>query len=187
MAALLLLGARQRAAAQASATVQAQAYSTEPGTPYTTERDSLWRRAARVRARTEARIVSFHAAFAAVGGTRRKVVSFGRLKTAGSAGQTIRYTQVKVQTNKHKTSGAEVEKICYYGTSKRLLLAEYYEQHRLVRLNLHEYPLREGGEYGTVFRKTQWVSGDYLHLTTYAQENRGTIHQYYYTAPQVPR
>jgi hypothetical protein len=188
VAGVLWLGTPKRVAAQASATVQASVITTtEPDTPYGIERDSLMRRAARVRTRTEARIVSFQASFTSIGGTRRKVASFGRLKSSGDAGLTIRYSQVKVQTSKHKTSGAEVEKICYYGIGKRLLLAEYYEQHRLVRLDLREYPLRAGGEYGTVFRRTQWLSGDYLHLTTYAQENRGKVQHYYYTFPQQPR
>jgi hypothetical protein len=186
LAGLLWLGTCERAAAE-SVTVKARVSTTEPDTPYAVERDSLMRRAARVRVRTEARIVSFHASFGAIGGTRRKVANFGRLKSQPGASSNTRYSEVKRQISKHKSSGAEVERIFYYGIGKRLLLAEYYEQHRLVRLDLHEYPLREGGEYGTVFRKTQWVSGDYLHLTTYAQENRGTIHQYYYTNPQQPR
>jgi formylmethanofuran dehydrogenase subunit E-like metal-binding protein len=57
----------------------------------------------------------------------------------------------------------------------------------LVRLTLHEYPQREGNEYGKVFRTTQWVRGDYLHLTIYAQEGKGTITQYYYTQERTPR
>jgi hypothetical protein len=55
-----------------------------------------------------------------------------------------------------------------------------------VRLELHEYLLREGREYGSVFREAQWRQGDYLHLTTHAQENRGTVKHYYYTEEHTP-
>lgn len=56
-----------------------------------------------------------------------------------------------------------------------------------MRLELHEYPMRDGNEYGTVFRTTQWVRGNYLHLTTHAQENKSTIKHYYYTEERTPR
>ena len=155
-------------------------------TAYAAEYDSLLQRAARVRARTEARIVQFRTAFGAVGGTRRKIVSYGRLKVRDGVPSASSTTRVKVQIAKHKTHGAEISKVFYYGISNRLLLAEYYEQHKLVRLELREYPLRDGNEYGTVFRRTNWVRGNYLRLTTHAQASRGTTQSYYYTAPRQP-
>jgi hypothetical protein len=153
---------------------------------YATEHDSLLHRAARVQLRTEARIVQFRTAFGAVGGTRRKVVSYGQLKIRDGLPKSAAVTKVKTQISKHKTHGAEISKVFYYGISNRLLLAEYYEQNQLVRLDLYEYPLRDGNEYGTVFRHTAWASGDYLRLTTHAQEGRGATQRYYYTAPRQP-
>jgi hypothetical protein len=178
---VLALGSSVRAQAPVSV-------GTTPGrrAAYATEHDSLLQRAARVRARTEARIVQFSTAFGAVGGTRRKIVSYGRLKIRDGIPKSASVTKVKTQINKHKTHGAEISKVFYYGIGNRLLLAEYYEQRQLVRLDLYEYPLRDGNEYGTVFRHTEWASGDYLRLTTHAQENRGTTQRYYYTAPRQP-
>lgn len=129
---------------------------------------------ARVRARTEARIVQFRTAFGAVGGTRRKIVSYSRLKIRDGVPSSAANARVKIQITKHKTQGAEISKVFYYGIGNRLLLAEYYEQHQLVRLELHEYSLRDGNEYGPVFRHTEWVHGDYLRVTTPAQQSRGT-------------
>jgi hypothetical protein len=182
----LLLTTAHRVLAQTGLPVQTSVESTTPTTPYTIERDSMARRAARVRFRTAGRIGIFRVSSFAIKGTRRKVVSYAKLKPQKTSGG-VRYTQVKREISKHKTNGAEIEKRYYYGLAGRLLLAEYYEQHQLVRLELHEYPLREGNEYGTVFRSTRWVRGDYLHLTTYAQEGRGTITQYYYTEERTPR
>jgi hypothetical protein len=177
---MLALGSSVRAQAPVSV-------GTTPGrrAAYATEHDSLLQRAARVRARTEARIVQFRTAFGAVGGTRRKIVSYGRLKIRDGIPKSASTTRVKTQINKHKTQGAEISKAFYYGIGNRLLLAEYYEQHQLVRLDLYEYPLRAGNEYGSVLRHTAWASGDYLRLTTHAQESRGT-QRYYYTAPRQP-
>jgi hypothetical protein len=182
----LLLTTAHRGVAQTTAPIQTSVDSTVPTTPYTIERDSMERRAARVRFRTASRISLFRVSSLALKGTRHKVVSYARLKPKNTPGG-IRYTRVKREISKHKTTGADIEKRYYYGLAGRLLLAEYYEQHQLVRLTLHEYPRREGNEYGTVFRTTQWVRGDYLHLTTYAQEGKGTITQYYYTEERTPR
>jgi len=121
----------------------------------------------------------------AVRGTRRKVESYATLRVTPTS-NSIRYARVKRDISKHKTTGAELEKRFYYGITGHLLLAEYYEAHQLVRLELYEYPLREGREYGTVFREAQWLRGDYLHLTTHAQENRGTSKHYYYTEEHAP-
>jgi hypothetical protein len=186
---LLLLPLSHQALAQATPDLSGVLFTTSttstiPTTPYTIERDSLWRRAGRVRARTEARIAQFRMSSVALGGTRQKVVSYAQLKRQ-SAGGSLRYTRVKSEINKHKTNGLEVEKRSYYGLDERLLLTEYYEQHQLMRLELHEYPLREGGEYGTVFRDTRWLRGDYLRLTTHAQDNRGKITQHFYTEDHV--
>ena len=52
----------------------------EDATPYTIERDSLWLRAARVRARTQARIGMFRQSSFAVRGTRRKVESYATFR-----------------------------------------------------------------------------------------------------------
>lgn len=150
------------------------------------ERDSLWRRAGRVRALTQARITQFRLSTTALGGTRRKVVSYAQLEHRAGNGS-LRYTRVKREISKRKTTGAEVERRFYYGLGERLLLAEYYEQHQLVRLALHEYPLRKGNEYGAVFRATLWLRGDYLRLTTHEQENRGKTVQHFYTEDHTPR
>jgi hypothetical protein len=160
--------------------------TTEPTTPYSVERDSMNQRVNRVQARTEARIAQFRASSMALRGTRRKVESYAQIRR-NSSSNGVWYIRVKQEISKHKTTGAQVEKRFYYGLSNRLLLAEYYEQHQLVRLELHEYPLREGNEYGTVFRDTQWLRGDYLHLATHAQENRGKITHYYYTESHPPQ
>ena len=190
LSSLFLLGSLGQVAAQSVAfpsvpTDTTTSITTEMATPYTTERDSMNQRADRVRARTEARIAQFRTSNLALGGTRRKVESYAQLKGKSAAGS-LRYTRVKHEIDKHKTTGTEVEKRFYYGLGDRLLLAEYYEHHQLMRLELYEYPLREGNEYGTVFRDTQWLRGDYLHLTTHAQESRGKIMHYYYTAPHAP-
>jgi hypothetical protein len=181
-----LLTTAHRGLAQTAAPVQTSVGSTITTNPYTIERDSMERRAARVRVRTASRIGLFRASSLAIEGTRRKVISYAKLKPNNTSGS-VRYTRVKREISKHKTTGADIEKRYYYGLAGRLLLAEYYEQHQLVRLTLHEYPLREGNEYGTVFRTTQWVRGDYLHLTTHAQENKGTITHHYYTEDRAPR
>lgn len=173
------------AVAQTSPAPSAPTVTTEDATLYTTERDSLWQRAARVRARTQARIGMFRQSSFAVRGTRRKVESYATLRVTPTS-NSIRYARVKRDISKHKTTGAELEKRFYYGITGHLLLAEYYEAHQLVRLELYEYPLREGREYGTVFREAQWLRGDYLHLTTHAQENRGTSKHYYYTEEHAP-
>jgi len=186
---LFVLGSLGQAAAQtiSSPSVLTTVATTEgPTTPYAIERDSLWRRAGRVRAATQARIGRFRKSAFAVGGTRRKVESYAVLQAKSGSGS-VRYARVKREISKHKTTGAELEKRFYYGITGRLLLAEYYEAHQLVRLELYEYPMREGREYGTVFREAQWLRGDYLHLTTHAQENRGTMKHYYYTEEQAPR
>jgi hypothetical protein len=184
----LVLGSLGQAAAQptSSPAVLTTVATTEgPTTPYAIERDSLWRRAGRVRAATQARIGLFRQSSFAVRGTHRKVESYAMLRATPTS-HTVRYARVKREISKHKTTGADIEKRFYYGIAGRLLLAEYYEAHQLVRLELHEYPMREGREYGTVFREAQWLRGDYLHLTTHAQENRGKLTHYYYTEDQAP-
>jgi hypothetical protein len=188
LSSLFVLGSLGRAAAQASpaSSPTTTAITIEDATPYTTERDSLWQRAARVRARTQARIGLFRSSSFAIRGTRRKVESYAVTK-ASNTSRSVRYVRVKHAISKHKTTGAEVEKYFYYDLAGRLLLAEYYEAHQLVRLELEEYPLRGGREYGTVFRRAQWLRGGYLHLATHAQENRGTIQHYYYAEQQAPR
>jgi hypothetical protein len=182
----LLLTTAHRGVAQTTAPTQTSLDTTIPATPYTVERDSMERRAARVRFRTANRIRLFRVSSIALKGTRRKVISYAKIKPQNTASNN-RYTRIKREISKHKTTGADIEKRYYYGLAGRLLLAEYYEQHQLVRLELREYPLRQGNEYGTVFRTTQWVRGDYLHLTTHAQESKGTITHYYYTEERMPR
>ena len=66
------------------------------------------------------------------------------------------------------------------------MLVDYYERQQLVRLELHEYSLREGREYGTVLREAQWLRSDYLRLTTHEQKNRGKLKHYYYTQERMP-
>jgi hypothetical protein len=184
---LFVLVSRGQAAAQVVSSPEVTIVTTTTSaTPYTTERDSLWRRAERVRTRTQARIALFRKSSFAVRGTRRKVESYALLKAKSGSGS-VRYVRVKREISKHKTAGAEIEKRFYYGLAGRLLLAEYYEGQQLVRLELQEYPAREGSEYGSVFRETQWLRGDYLHLITHEQENRSKSKHYYYTEERAPR
>ena len=138
-----------------------------------------------MRARTQARISMFRQSSFAVRGTRRKVESYATFKATPTS-TNVRFARVKREISKHKTTGAELEKRFYYGLLGRLMLAEYYEAHQLVRLELHEYPLREGREYGPVFREAQWVRGNYLHLTTHEQEKRGAVKHYYYSEERAP-
>lgn len=173
-----------RAKAQVAPPLSAAADQTTDVTRYTIERDSLWQRAARVRARTQGRITEFHTSLLALGGTRRKVVSYGQVQRRANGTPTL--NRVKRQIAKHKTTGSELEKIYYYGTGNRPLLAEYYQQGQLVRLELYEYPLRAGSEYGAVFREAQWVQGDYLRLTTRDQEGGGRPRRFYYAASRLP-
>jgi hypothetical protein len=63
---------------------------------YAAEHDSLLQRTARVRARTEARIVQFRTAFGAVGGTRRKITSYGQLKIRDGIPNSSAITRVKI-------------------------------------------------------------------------------------------
>jgi hypothetical protein len=188
LSSLFVLGSLGQASAQTSPapSITTTVTTTEYTMPYTTERDSLWRRAERVRARTQARIALFRKSSFAVRGTRRKVESYALLKAKSGSGS-VRYVRIKREISKYKTAGAEIEKRFYYGLAGRLLLAEYYEGQQLVRLELQEYPVREGSEYGTVFREMQWLRGDYLHLITHEQENRGKSKHYYYTEERAPR
>ena len=182
---LLIVSSLLRAAAQVAPPAPAGPAQATEAARYTTERDSLWQRAARVRARTQGRIAQFRTSFASLRGTRRKVVSFGQLKVKKRIAGAPIITRVKRQIFKHKTTGSELEKIYYYGAGNRLLLAEYYQEQQLVRLELHEYPLREGNEVETAFRHSKWLLGDYLQLITHVQGDKKSVRQQYYlTAPR---
>jgi hypothetical protein len=181
---LLALAAPLAVRAQAPAnlvTVQASTYRVEY--------DSLQRRAARVRGRTDLLITSFKPHFAGLAGTSRRTRSFAppqRLVLPATGEGRIRKVLAKRQIVKHKTHNAEIEKVFYYGTAKRLLLYEYYEQHQLVHQRLFEYSMRNGRAYGGPFRTTEWVRGDYLEVTIRPrplQLNSSRLH-YYFTAPR---
>jgi hypothetical protein len=181
---LLVLAVPLAARAQAPVnlvTVQASTYRVEY--------DSLQQRAARVRNRTDSLITNFKSHFAGLAGTSRRTRSFAppqRLVTPTTGESGIKKVLAKRQIIKHKSRNAEIEKVFYYGTAKRLLLYEYYEQHQLVHQRLFEYSLRNGRAYGGPFRATEWVRGDYLRVTIRPrplQLNSSKLH-YYFTAPR---
>jgi hypothetical protein len=112
---LLVLSSLGRAAAQNVSSLPATVY-TQVGTsslavamPCTIERDSLWRRAARVRTLTSARIELFRKSAFAVGGTRHKVESYAVLQAKSGSGS-VRYARIRREISKHKTTGTEIEK-----------------------------------------------------------------------------
>ncbi|MGI4832810.1 MAG: hypothetical protein ACRYFK_05045 [Janthinobacterium lividum] len=186
LAGLLLLVTTLVARAQVPANILSVRAST-----YQAEYDSLQQRAARVRTRTDTLVSRFTTHLAGLGGTSRRIRSFAppqvlMQRVTGEA--STKKVLAKRQIVKHKTHNAEVEKVFYYGASKRLLLYEYYEQHQLVHRLLHEYTLRNGRAFGAPFRTTEWVRGDYLHVTIRPrplQLNSSKL-QYYFTAPRQP-
>lgn len=105
----LVLTTTHRGLAQTTAPVQTSVDTTIPTTPYTIERDSMERRAARIRVRTASRIGLFRVSTLAIKGTRRKVVSYAKLKPQNTSGS-VHLTRVKREISKHKTTGADIEK-----------------------------------------------------------------------------
>lgn len=158
-----------------------------PPTTYQTEHDSLWQRAARVRAFVDSRIVRSHSSFMALGGTSLRTQSRARRGSPTNESKAFAYPLIKREITKHKTHSADVAKVFYYTTNGKPLLAELYQQHRLVRLRLYEYSERNGRAFNKPFRTSEWVRGDHLRLTIRnAADTGGTARSYYFTSPRQP-
>ena len=158
-----------------------------PSTSYQTEHDSLWQRAARVRTFVDTRIVRSRSTFMALGGTSRRTKSFAYGRLIVGVSKNNNSSVVKKEVTKHKTHSADVAKVFYYAASGKLLLAELYQQHQLVRLQLYEYGERNGRASSNPFRTSEWVRGDHLHLTLRnAADTGGASHSYYFSAPRQP-
>ena len=138
----------------------AHAQQALPAAAYQAQHDSLEARAQRIRAQTAARTEVFKTSFAGLGGTRRATSSLGRLRARPVTDTGSRLVEVKREVVKHKTHGAEIKKVYYYGPAGQQLY-EYYEGGRLVRLDLANYPVA-GEAGGSAFCTMRWVSGDYL-------------------------
>lgn len=173
----------------------AQAAPPSPPIPrpatYQIEYDSLQVRAARVRTRVEAQISNFRSSFAALGGLSRRTKSYGHLLVPASARSTSDPRPVerlvKKQVAKSKTEGAQVEKVFYYSLSGRMLLAEYYAHHLLVKQELYEYPRNQHDiEYHRPFRTTLWVRGDYLQLSIQPRESNAPPLRFYFSSSHRP-
>ena len=154
---------------------------------YQAEYDSLWQRAARVRALTEARIAWSHSSFLALAGTSRRTISFARGRSEQGKPTSKAFRKIKRQVTKHKTHSADVAKVYYYAADGKLVLAELYQQHLLVRVQLYEYGERNGRALAYPYRKSEWVRGDYLHLSLRnAPGDGGRPRNYYFNAPRPP-
>lgn len=162
------------------------AHAQEVPSTYQAEYDSLWQRAARVRAFTEARIIQSHSSFLALAGTSRRTKSYARGRSEKSKSTATTSTLVKKQITKHKSRTADVAKVYYYSANGTLVLSELYQQHLLVRVRLYEYGKRNGRAIGYPYRKSEWVRGDYLHLSLRNAEDGGPPRDYYFTAPRPP-
>lgn len=157
-----------------------------PPPTYQVQHDSLWARAQRVRTETAARTVTFRPSFASIGGTRRVVTSLGEQKQRPLTDVGSRIVFVKREVVKHKTHGAEIKKIAYYGGADGLRLYEYYEGGQLVQLELYSYPVA-GGAGGHDFCTMRWLRGDYLSVKLRANAIGGRLlQQQSYVAPVAP-
>ena len=155
---------------------------------YQAEYDSLTQRAARVRAFVDGRITRSHSSFAALYGISRRTKSLAPIRPVANgslaAAKPSAYRVVKKQITKHKTHGADVTKVFYYAISGKLLLAELYQQHQLVRVQLDQYAERNGRAFNHPYRAVEWVRGDYLRVTIRSAADEGSAPQkYYFTAP----
>ena len=158
-----------------------------PTSSYQTERDLLWQRAEQVRTLVEARITQSRSSFLALAGTSRRTKSFAPRRQSAVSAKPSDYRIVKKEITKHKTHTADVTKVYYYTISGKLLLAELYQQHQLVRLQLYEYSERNGRAFNHPFRASEWVRGDYLRLTVRnATDDGGPARSYYFSSPRRP-
>ena len=80
---------------------------------------------------------------------------------------------------KHKKRGGELQKIAYYDTAGRQVLAERYEGHQLTRLELWEYPTKRT-QTGRPTAMWLLVRGDYLRHQ-FLSAPKHLIINYYYT------
>ena len=154
---------------------------------YQAEYDSLTQRAARVRALVDGRIAWSHSSFLALAGTSRRIKSFARGRTEAGKSSSTSFRLIKKQITKHKTHSADVAKVYYYAANGKLVLAELYQQRLLVRVQLYEYGQRDGRTLAYPYRKSEWVRGDYLHLSLRnATGDAGRPRNDYFTAPRPP-
>ena len=163
------------------------AHAQEVPSTYQVEYDSLTQRAARVRAFVDGRIAWSHSSFLALAGISRRTKSFAHGHSTKNTAAVSGFTLVKKQITKHKTRTADVAKVYYYSANGKLVLAELYQQHLLVRVRLYEYSSRNGRAFNHAFRESEWVRGDYLHLILRnATEDGGPARSYYFTTPRPP-
>ncbi|WP_223651124.1 hypothetical protein [Hymenobacter psoromatis] len=162
------------------------AHAQEVPSTYQVEYDSLWQRAARVRAFVGASIAQSRTSFVALGGTSRRTISLARSRSLADGLEANAFRLVKEEITKHKTHGADVTKINYYATSGQLLLAELYQQHQLVRLQLTQYAQQNGRVRHKPYRMAEWVRGDYLRLTLYSVGITNPPRNYYFNFLRLP-
>lgn len=167
---LLMLGAGL--AARAQTTTDITTTLALPLTPYAAAHDSLMRRVRQVYAQAEAHTGYFHAARGSFGGLHRRVQTYAR---------TSRPLLVKREAVKHKF-GVELQKVRYYDDAGHVVLAERYEGHQLVWLELWEYPARRT-QYGRPAATWLLVRGDYLRHRFLSAPNHTTINYYYQLRP----
>jgi hypothetical protein len=115
------------------------------------------RLAVNIRAQAETRMGYFKATKGSFGGLHRRIKSYTSISPTISLDGTQETFLVKRQIIKRR-DGIAFEKIKYYDTRGRLVLAERYEDHLLTRLELRQFP-----EDNKIFT-TKWVfvRGDYV-------------------------
>lgn len=187
---LLLLGPYAPAQAQATPQDQSPAPVVSPASPiadapsqavrYTAAHDSLMRLAANIRAQAETRLGYFKATKGSFGGLHRRIKSYTGLSPTISFDGTVNSPLVKQQIIK-RSYGIEFEKIKYYDTQKRLVLAERYEDHLLTRLELRQFP----GNNKFFMTKWLFVRGDYVMRTSnFLQTGSGGKKKSYFFSPR---
>ena len=122
-----------------------------PFPDYAVAHDSLMRKVAAVRTRSDARQMRFIATQGTFGGLHRRIRSYGGLNMV-----------LKKHTVKYRF-GIALERVTYRDLLGRLLLSERYEGQQLTRLELSEYPERFKNP-----ANAKWllVRGDYLSYST---------------------
>lgn len=138
----------QAPAPTASAASQEAAGKKPSSARYAAAYDSLMSRVAAVHAQAEERMGLFTATKGSFGGLHRRVKSF-----AGVSSFLVKRQVVK------QRAGTELEKVAYYDSYGRKVLTERYEEQKLTRLELLDYPSTPAR-----FLAGRWllVRGDYL-------------------------
>ncbi|MGI4875834.1 MAG: hypothetical protein ACRYFX_32145 [Janthinobacterium lividum] len=133
---------------------------------------------------TAASTEAFKTGFLSLGGTRRVIVSLGRLCVRPVTDLGSHLVTLKTEVVKHKTHGAEIKKIHYYSTGGGQQLYEYYEGGHLVQLELTSYPLPDGTG-GSSFCTMRWMRGDYLSVSLRSKAIGGHLvaRPHYYAQP----